>query len=410
MNLSLFLFLIGILGFILNRKNIILMIIAIEIMLLAVTLLVLISSFSFDDGIGQTFSIFIISIAGAESVIGLSILVAFYRSFYLKVVLIFNWGFNIGSSDKNLVYFLSGKYSNKYKSHKLVTPYLYNRKYSTRSNQNIISKGQTIKIGQKSLRSIISNTQTKTMVPYGQHQGNTIGLRLSQNMLNSLYLTQIQRDIIIGIMLGDCHIKKMSGLKNGAPMIQYNQGFVHLPYILFLFQFLAPLCTHYPSLIQRKDGTFYVQFYSRCLSALNPVYDLFVKEGVKTIPNNIADILSAQSLAFWCMDDGSISESGFYLNTHSYTFKEQIVLQNALKYKFNIDTNVHKHGNKYKLYIKAKSMPILRYYVLPYFCNFFYYKLYRNYNKPAPLRTLAASAAVCQGSGSAGGFRGAWLQ
>ena len=84
MNLSLLLFLIGILGFILNRKNIILMIIAIEIMLLAVTLLVLISSFSFDDGIGQTFSIFIITIAGAESVIGLSILVAFYRlTFFL---------------------------------------------------------------------------------------------------------------------------------------------------------------------------------------------------------------------------------------------------------------------------------------------------------------------------------------
>ena len=90
MNLSLFLCLIGVLGFILNRKNIILMIIAIEIMLLAVTLLVLISSFSFDDGLGQTFSMFIISIAGAESVIGLSILVAFYRltisllSYYLS--------------------------------------------------------------------------------------------------------------------------------------------------------------------------------------------------------------------------------------------------------------------------------------------------------------------------------------
>ena len=73
------LFLIGILGFVLNRKNIILMIIAIEIMLLAVTLLILISSFGFDDSIGQTYSIFIISIAGAESVIGLSILVAHYR-------------------------------------------------------------------------------------------------------------------------------------------------------------------------------------------------------------------------------------------------------------------------------------------------------------------------------------------
>ena len=79
MNLSLFLFLIGVLGFILNRKNIILMIIAIEIMLLAVTLLVLINSFTYDDGIGQIFSIFILSVAGAESVIGLSILVAYYR-------------------------------------------------------------------------------------------------------------------------------------------------------------------------------------------------------------------------------------------------------------------------------------------------------------------------------------------
>lgn len=79
MNLSILLFLIGILGFILNRKNIILMIIAIEIMLLAVTLLVLISSYGFDDNVGQTFSIYIISIAGAESVIGLSILVAYYR-------------------------------------------------------------------------------------------------------------------------------------------------------------------------------------------------------------------------------------------------------------------------------------------------------------------------------------------
>lgn len=79
MNLSLLLFLIGILGFILNRKNIILMIIAIEIMLLSITLLILINSFGFDDNVGQTLSIYIISIAGAEAVIGLSILVSYYR-------------------------------------------------------------------------------------------------------------------------------------------------------------------------------------------------------------------------------------------------------------------------------------------------------------------------------------------
>jgi len=79
MNFSLILFLIGILGFVLNRKNIILMLISIEIMLLSITFLILISSLNFDDILGQTFAIYIITIAGAESAIGLGILVAFYR-------------------------------------------------------------------------------------------------------------------------------------------------------------------------------------------------------------------------------------------------------------------------------------------------------------------------------------------
>jgi NADH-ubiquinone oxidoreductase chain 4L len=79
MNLSLILFLTGILGFVLNRKNIILMLISIEMMLLAVTVMVIISSFNFDDILGQTFGIYIIAIAGAESAIGLGLVVAFYR-------------------------------------------------------------------------------------------------------------------------------------------------------------------------------------------------------------------------------------------------------------------------------------------------------------------------------------------
>lgn len=79
MKLSLILFIIGILGFVLNKKNIILMLISIEIMLLSITMLILLSSIYFDDILGQTLSIYIISIAGAESAIGLGILVAYYR-------------------------------------------------------------------------------------------------------------------------------------------------------------------------------------------------------------------------------------------------------------------------------------------------------------------------------------------
>ncbi len=76
MNLPLILFVIGILGFVLNRKNIILMLISIEIMLLAITFLVLISLWRY---IRTNICYIIIAIAGAESAIGLGILVAFYR-------------------------------------------------------------------------------------------------------------------------------------------------------------------------------------------------------------------------------------------------------------------------------------------------------------------------------------------
>ena len=79
MGLPFVLFLIGVLGFVLNRRNLILLLISIELILLAVTLMVLISADQYNDATGQTFGVYIIVVAGAESAIGLGILVAYYR-------------------------------------------------------------------------------------------------------------------------------------------------------------------------------------------------------------------------------------------------------------------------------------------------------------------------------------------
>jgi len=79
MLIALSLFLISILAFVFNRKNIILMLISIEIMLLSVTFIILTNSLLFEDIFGQVFAIYIIVVAAAESAIGLGILVSFYR-------------------------------------------------------------------------------------------------------------------------------------------------------------------------------------------------------------------------------------------------------------------------------------------------------------------------------------------
>ena len=74
------LFVIGIFGLFLNRKNIIILLMSIELMLLSVNInLVAFSSFM-NDLVGQVFTLFVLTVAAAEAAIGLAILVSFFRN------------------------------------------------------------------------------------------------------------------------------------------------------------------------------------------------------------------------------------------------------------------------------------------------------------------------------------------
>jgi len=76
------LFVIGIFGIFLNRKNVIILLMSIELMLLAVNInLVAFSSvLGLDDLVGQVFTMFVLTVAAAEAAIGLAILVCFFRN------------------------------------------------------------------------------------------------------------------------------------------------------------------------------------------------------------------------------------------------------------------------------------------------------------------------------------------
>jgi NADH-quinone oxidoreductase subunit K len=74
------LFGIGLIGMILNRSNIILVLMSIELMLLSVNLGFIGVSILFDDIIGIIFSLFILTVAAAESSIGLALLIIYFRT------------------------------------------------------------------------------------------------------------------------------------------------------------------------------------------------------------------------------------------------------------------------------------------------------------------------------------------
>lgn len=76
---NLLLFLIGTFGILLNRRNILIVLMCIEIILLSVNLNFIVFSIYLDDFLGQMFSLFVLTVAAAESAIGLAILILYFR-------------------------------------------------------------------------------------------------------------------------------------------------------------------------------------------------------------------------------------------------------------------------------------------------------------------------------------------
>ena len=77
--ISFILFILGILGTFLIKRNLIMILICIELLLAAVQLNFLISSYNFDDITGQIFILFILMVAAAEVAIGLAFIIVYYR-------------------------------------------------------------------------------------------------------------------------------------------------------------------------------------------------------------------------------------------------------------------------------------------------------------------------------------------
>jgi NADH-quinone oxidoreductase subunit K len=74
------LFVLGVLGIFLNRKNIIVILMAIELILLSVNINLVAFSAFMHDMVGQVFAMFVLTVAAAEAAIGLAILVIYFRN------------------------------------------------------------------------------------------------------------------------------------------------------------------------------------------------------------------------------------------------------------------------------------------------------------------------------------------
>ena len=196
------------------------------------------------------------------------------------------------------------------------------------------------------------------------------------------------KDMLVGVILGDAHIKRSGLLK---AYITFEQSNKKLDYITYLQNLTKEggLELSQDSLREysREDLRYQtfnksLFFKTKALEELKPMAELFLNdEGRKTIPSNIADHLTPRSLAFWIMDDGQrVKRGGVTLCTDSFNSEEINVLREALKNNFNLDTSIHTKKGKNdalyeRIYIKKEAFEEFKPSLLPHMHDSMLYKL-----------------------------------
>jgi len=186
-------------------------------------------------------------------------------------------------------------------------------------------------------------------------------------------LTERQKAIIVGAILGDSNLEKR--WKN--PRLRFAHSVIQKEYVLWKYRELQSIASKEPRCVKEaywKNGKVYEswQFGTRALLELMYYWNIFCSTGIKIIPTSISHILiHPLSLAVWLMDDGYKRNdcNAFRLNTDAFSFAEQQLLQSALDKNFGIQSKLHKKGKYWNIYIPETSVfqfvELVREYIIP---------------------------------------------
>lgn len=188
---------------------------------------------------------------------------------------------------------------------------------------------------------------------------------------------------LVGHLLGDGNMRL--NITSVNPAFMFSQGFSNFDYTWHVYQKLSHYCSRLPSYhnyMNSKGKYFYSnQVTTRNYPCIETLYLLFYKYNgykiVKTVTWDIIPYMNPIALAYWTIDDGSITSQRYNFNIHTegFTFQEVYILAGMLHYLFNIHTTVQNNKMGPRLYIKGKSIPTFVSLVKPYYHESMIYKL-----------------------------------
>lgn len=207
---------------------------------------------------------------------------------------------------------------------------------------------------------------------------STVGAGRFANIVKNMFvLPPYQKSVIVGILLSDGYLGSAKSHEN--PNLRFKQSLKNSNYVLFVFFILSHYCNKVPFFI--KGNRYGKEFFSVCLQTRGlPCFaelrSIFYINGVKTIPEDIYNILTPVALAHMIMGDGSAKSHGLIICTDSYKLTDIVRLMNVLLIKYDIKSNIRYHSTTQpRIYIRQQSMPILRKLITPYMEKSMLYKI-----------------------------------
>lgn len=202
--------------------------------------------------------------------------------------------------------------------------------------------------------------------------GNTVG--------RQFYISQFQKEVINGCLLGDGRLECRS--KEGSARLRIHHGWKQKDLVFWKYKMLKSLVSCPPRKIvcwknpKNNEDYYSWYFHTFTLKEFKEFYqEFYQKNGRKRLPKEIVEILTPVSLAVWIMDDGCFDRDSIILNTQNFSLVENKILQKTFKRKFDLNSEINKDRDEWRLRFSKNDFQKLRNLIKPYIIPSMRYKI-----------------------------------
>jgi len=183
-------------------------------------------------------------------------------------------------------------------------------------------------------------------------------------------LTQLQKSIVIGSLLGDGYVRRLKGRKDA--FLEINHSLKQKEYVDWKYNVLKNLTISGPKIRLGNGNRVAYRFFTKQIPELTEMMGMFYVENKKVIPYIELDPII---LAIWFMDDGSrCRESDVYLNTQQFDIDDQYRLLKSLK-QLGLEATLNKDKEYFRIRFLKSSIPRLHKLISDYIIPSMKYKI-----------------------------------